>query len=123
MTTDFDVGVRDRSAMLSSGTSTLASGKYVAAAPRGRSYGTTMKRLGDALAVVPLADQVDDLALDEAELGHVGRVHEHDAALAVDAAVAIVEAVDRRVVLIVAADRHHPQPARRQREVRRRRDR
>ena len=117
MITDFEVGVFERSATLSSGTSALASGKYVAQLPRGRSYGTTMNASATRSPSGHSLIEVDELALDEAELDHVGRVHEHDAALAADAAVAIVEAVDRRVVLVVAADRHHAQAARRQREI------
>src|SRR5262249_17787382 len=40
---------------------------------------------------------------------HVELVQEHDHAAAEDAAIAIVEAVDRRVVLVVAAQRGEPQ--------------
>ena len=41
-TTDFEVGVLLPSAVLSSGTSTFVSGKYVAQQPAGTSYSTTM---------------------------------------------------------------------------------
>ena len=47
----------------------------------------------------------------DADLGEVRRIDEHDAALAVDAAIAVVEAVDRGVILVVRTEGlQHEQP-------------
>src|SRR5258708_4142096 len=54
-----------------------------------------------------MAGDVDDLTILEPQPGQVVAVDEHDAAVAGEAAVAVVEAVDGGVVLVVAADRHH----------------
>jgi hypothetical protein len=54
-----------------------------------------------------VADQIHDRALCESRLADVRGVEHHDAALVADAAVAVVESVDGRVELIVAADGHH----------------
>ena len=61
-------------------------------------------------AVLPLADDVDHLALLEAERHDVVGVHEHHPATVLDAAVAVVEAVDRGVELVVRAHRLQQQP-------------
>src|SRR5262245_40185413 len=54
-------------------------------------------------AVAKDAHDVDDVAVGETELAEVVGVDEHDSPAGVDAAIAVVEAVDRRVVLVVAA--------------------
>src|SRR5690606_22179009 len=54
---------------------------------------------------LPLGDEIDDVAVREALLADVVGVREHDAPAAMDAAVAIVLAVDRRVELVVRPQR------------------
>ena len=68
--------------------------------------------LQSARPVGELRDQVDPLALAQAERGDVGGVDENHPAAALHAAVAVVEAVDRGVVLVVAAQglQHQPPP-------------
>ena len=61
----------------------------------------------DALLAAEVAGEIDELALREAERGDVVGVEEDHAAAVKNSAVAIIEAVDRRVELIVRADRHH----------------
>ena len=89
-------------------------GEVGGTAARRRRVGDQPERRGPAVApVVPLADDVDHLAVGEPERGEVGRVHEHHAATLLDAAVAVVEPVDRGVVLIVRAHRLQQQASRR----------
>ncbi len=68
-----------------------------------------------AVAVGELGDQVDAGAVGQSERLDVGGVDEHHPAAALDAAVAVVEAVDRGVVLVVAAQGLQHQPALRHR--------
>ena len=56
-----------------------------------------------------MADEVNDLTRGQALLFHVQRVEEDDAALVMNPSVAVVEAVDCRVELVVAAHGHHHQ--------------
>ena len=64
-----------------------------------------------AVAVGELRHQVHPVAVGQAERLDVGGVDEHHAPAALDAAVAVVEAVDGGVVLVVAAQRLQHQPA------------
>ena len=64
------------------------------------------------------ANQIDNLAFLQTGRRNVARVHHHYAALAVDAAIAIVQAVDGGVVLVVAAHGHHQEAPRSQLDVR-----
>ena len=80
--------------------------------PRGVGYDTTRKSRRDPLrAVLPHRHDVDDLLGLEAEPGDVVGVHDDDAAAAGQPAVAVVEAVDRGVELVVAAQRLQQQAA------------
>ena len=107
----FDVGVLEVSATESSGTNTLASGKYVAAQPRAVSNSTTRKSLARrSTPSSPLTDDVDPVPVGEPARAYVVRVHEDDAAALLDPAVAVVQAVDRGVELVVAAHRLQQQP-------------
>ena len=54
-----------------------------------------------------MAGQVDKLSFAQTRLGDIFAVQEHDPPPLMDAAVAIIQPVDCRVVLIVRADRHH----------------
>src|SRR5216684_255139 len=56
-----------------------------------------------------VAGEVDHLSLAQAEVDDVVAVHQHDAPLADEAAMPVLQPVDGRVVLIVAAHRHHEQ--------------
>src|ERR1700722_11027868 len=51
----------------------------------------------------------DDIALGDATYPHVGHIHEHHHAASKYAAVSVIERIDGRVVLIVAAQRGEPQ--------------
>ncbi len=63
---------------------------------------------GHAFFVVGvMAGKIDELALLQACFFHVLRIHENHAPAVVDAAITIIEAVDRGVELIVRANRHH----------------
>ncbi|PAV71835.1 hypothetical protein WR25_11233 [Diploscapter pachys] len=67
----------------------------------------------DALVAVGalVADQIDLVVLGQAQLRHVGAVHQHDVARAFDAAEPVVIAIDGRVELIVRAQRHQAEAA------------
>src|SRR5208282_1515220 len=67
------------------------------------------KMPGNAGLTLEVAGQVDRLAGREAQVTDVAGIHEHHAALVVDAPVAILQAVDGRIELVVAADRGHYQ--------------
>src|SRR5258708_10759806 len=69
---------------------------------------------GDALLAAEVAGEIDDLALGDAELVHVGAVEKHHPPFVREPAVAILQSIDRRVVLIVRADGHHQKLARRE---------
>ena len=98
--TDFDVGVLLCSATLSIGTSTLASGKYIAALRRAM-VGHHLHLRRNPLAAGKVARDVDHLHVPETKRFEVSRVDEDDPTTAVHAAVAIVRPVDRRIELIV----------------------
>ena len=61
---------------------------------------------------LPLRDEVDRIPVRESQAGKVIRVDEHHPPAAPDAAVAVVHAVDRGVVLVVRANGLQQQPAR-----------
>src|SRR5690606_34749801 len=63
------------------------------------------------------AVDVDALPVGEPELGEVDAVHEDHVAALLDAAVPVVEAVDRRVELVVRTQRLQDEPPRRTLEV------
>jgi len=52
--------------------------------------------------------EIDKLTLLEAGLAHVIPIHENDTPAIVNTAIAVIETVNTRVELIVAADGHHP---------------
>src|SRR4029077_9314202 len=52
--------------------------------------------------------EIDKLTLLEAGLAYVIAIHENDTPAIVNTAIAVIEAVNSRVELIVAADGHHP---------------
>ena len=54
----------------------------------------------------------DPIAFRDPAGAHVGLVHEHDHAAAEHAAIPVVERVDRRIVLIVAAQCREPEHCR-----------
>ena len=64
-----------------------------------------MFRLALLAFVVP--GEIDELTRLEVLVFHVVRVHEDDAPAVIDAAITVVQTVDRGVELVVAADRHH----------------
>ncbi len=53
-----------------------------------------------------MTDYVDVLAACEAACADIGLIEEDDAAAVLDAAIAVMEAVDRRIELIVATQGH-----------------
>lgn len=69
---------------------------------------------GGAAFASEFTDQVDDLPLEQARYGDVERVHEAHPPLLIDTPITVVQSVNRRVVLVVAADRLHQHPAGRQ---------
>ena len=61
-----------------------------------------------SLLAFKVARQIDYLSLErDLARAHVFRIKQHDTTLVVDAAIAVVETVDRGVELVVAPDRHH----------------
>ena len=60
----------------------------------------------------PVADQVDEIPVLQAEIGEVLRMDEYHVAAALDPAIAVVETVDRGVELIMAAQGLQDQLAR-----------
>ena len=70
-----------------------------------------MKRCARALFALEMAGEIHDLSGRKSGVSYIFCVQKHDAPPAVDAAIAIVQAVDGRVELIVAADGHHQQLA------------
>src|SRR5438105_12929724 len=60
-----------------------------------------------AFFILEVADNVNNLSLLESGFRDVFRVEKDDAPTVADSAIAIIEAVDGRVELIVAANRHH----------------
>src|SRR5680860_792782 len=71
-------------------------------APPGGRIGDDPELLQDAIHVVPeLTVHVDRLAVGKAQVGKVVGVHEDDLTALLDAAIAVIEAVDRGVELVV----------------------
>src|SRR5205085_7830869 len=56
---------------------------------------------------IEVACEINRLSLCESELLHVFRVEKDDAAAIMDSAIAVVQAIDGRVELVVAAHGHH----------------
>ncbi len=100
------------SATLPSGTSAFASGKYAAAQPPRKVVGDDLGSPRPSASRPPkwLVRSTRSPAAQPCGRDVV-RVKQHDAAVAGDAAIAIVRAVDRRVELVVAADRRQSEAA------------
>jgi len=84
--------------------------------PRGMVKGATMKCRADAFFTLIVAGEIDELALLQTRVPHVFGIHEDDAPSVEDAAIAIAEAIDRGVELVVRTNRHHDVLARPDRE-------
>ena len=111
--TDFDVGQLLPTAVESSGTSGLRLGVVGRRAARGAGRRTTTRNAGARRSEPSVHSLTRSTTWPsaEAERGDVVGVHEHDAAAAGEPAVAVVEAVDRGVELVVAAQRLQQQAA------------
>ena len=61
----------------------------------------------DALFTLKVANKIDNLSVMKTVNPNIVWIHKHDSPPVVNSAIAIVEAVNRRIELIVTAHRHH----------------
>ena len=82
-------------------------GKISGGATCGNGIGYHYETMGHPLRAAGVIIEVHHIAIGEAVCLYIMAVHEDNAALIVNAAVTVVEAIDGGVKLVVAADGHH----------------
>ena len=117
MTTDLLVGVLLRSATLWRGTR-VRFGEVGEDTSPGNLKRHEDKALGGANLIAEVTLQIDHLSFLHAEFGNVIGMDHHDPSLAINASVAVVEPIDRCVVLVVAPNGCHQELVSRELDLR-----